>query len=372
MAILAGSSSSGLYAYALYRLPFFLCLVSCSLFPYLGIMDTLTHIVLGACIGEVFVGKKAGKRALLIGAVAQSVPDIDFVASFFLTPTEDLLAHRGFTHSVLFVLMVTPLLAWLADRWGRPHDIAFTTWLWFFGVELFTHLLLDTFNAYGTALLLPFSQRRFAFHAMFVADPLFTIMPLVISVALLFMKTDFKRKRWASIAIGWCALYLGINLMNKAIVETDVNRAAKEQGIFYRRHFTTPTPLNNLLWYVVLEDDKGYNIGYRSVFDRKPHIEFTYFPRNDSLLAPVKDLDELKDLLKFSQGYYTIERFENTLMFNDLRFGQMVGWYNPKAGFVFHYYLQRPYSNNMVVQRGRFANWNKDVLEALLIRIKGQ
>lgn len=334
-------------------------------------MDTVTHIVLGACIGEVFVGKKAGKRALLLGAVAQSVPDIDFVASFFLTPTQDLIAHRGFTHSIFFVLIITPLLAWLADRWRRPHNIAFTTWLLFFGVEMFTHLLLDTFNAYGTALLLPFSQRRFAFHAMFVADPLFTLFPLAVSIALWFMNADRKRKRWAAIAISWCVCYLMIDLFNKAIVESAVAREAERKHIKYRRHFTTPTPLNNLLWYVVLEDDKGYHIGYRSIFDKQQNIDFTYFPRNDSLLVPVKDLDELKDLFIFSQGYYTVEKAENTLMFNDLRFGQMVGWYNPRAGFVFHYYLQRPYSNNMVVQRGRFANWNKEVLAAMWKRIKG-
>src|ERR1044072_8741755 len=131
-------------------------------------MDSITHIVLGACIGEVFIGKKAGKRALLLGAVAQSIPDIDFVAGFFVSPTQDLLVHRGFTHSILFCAIITPLLAWLADKWRRPHNIAFSTWCWFFGAELFTHLLLDTFNAYGTALLLPFSHRRFAFHAMFV------------------------------------------------------------------------------------------------------------------------------------------------------------------------------------------------------------
>ncbi len=145
-------------------------------------MDSLTHIVLGACIGEVFIGKKFGKRSLFLGAVAQSLPDIDFVASFWMTPTQDLIAHRGITHSLLFVLLVTPLLAWLADKWRRPHDIAFKTWLWFFAIELLTHLSLDIFNAYGTGLLEPFSHQRFCVHAMFVADPLFTILPAVIAV----------------------------------------------------------------------------------------------------------------------------------------------------------------------------------------------
>lgn len=335
-------------------------------------MDSLTHIVLGACIGEVFIGKKAGKRALLLGAVAQSLPDIDFIASFWLPTTRDLIAHRGITHSFLFLVLVTPLLAWLANRWRRPHDIAFSTWLWFFGVELMTHLALDCFNAYGTGLLEPFSHQRFCLHAMFVADPLFTILPLGVTIALLFMRTDHKRKRWAAIAIGWCVFYLIIDVVNKSIVEAAVKQAAGRQKIAYRRHFTTPTPLNNLLWYVVLEDDKGYHIGYRSVFDTKPGIDFTYFPRNDSLLNPIKDLDELKDLFIFSQGYYTIEKEGDTLVFNDLRFGQMIGWYQPRAGFVFHYYLKRPYSNNMVVQRGRFANWDKAVFMSMLHRIKGE
>jgi inner membrane protein len=335
-------------------------------------MDSLTHIVLGACIGEVFIGKKAGKRSLFLGAVAQSLPDIDFVASFWMTPTQDLIAHRGITHSLLFVLLVTPLLAWLADKWRRPHDIAFKTWLWFFAVELLTHLSLDIFNAYGTGLLEPFSHQRFCVHAMFVADPLFTILPTIIAVLLLFMNRDWKRKRWATIAILWCVFYLIVDVVNKSIVEGAVKRVAKQQNIEYRRHFTTPTPLNNLLWYIVLEDDKGYHIGYRSVFDTRPAIDFTYFSRNDSLLNPVKDLEELKDLFIFSQGYYTIEKEDNYLVFNDLRFGQKVGWYKPKESFVFHYYLQRPYGNNMVVQRGRFANWDKAAFLSMWHRIKGE
>jgi inner membrane protein len=335
-------------------------------------MDSLTHIVLGACIGEVFIGKKFGKRALLLGAVAQSLPDIDFVASFWMPTTRDLITHRGITHSLLFLVLVTPLLAWLADKWRRPHNITFTTWLWFFATELMTHLALDCFNAYGTGLLEPFSHKRFCVHAMFVADPLFTILPLVVTIALLFMRTDYKRKRWATIAIGWCVFYLLIDVVNKSIVEAAVLRVTEQKNITYRRHFTTPTPLNNLLWYVVLEDDKGYHVGYRSVFDTKNDIDFTYFPRNDSLLNPVKDLDDLKNLFIFSQGYYTIEKEGNSLVFNDLRFGQMVGWYKPGAGFVFHYYLQRPYGNNMVVQRGRFANWDKAVFKSMLHRIKGE
>ncbi|HLP38350.1 metal-dependent hydrolase, partial [Lacibacter sp.] len=67
-------------------------------------MDSITHIALGACIGEAFFEKGFGKKAMLWGALAQSIPDIDFVASFWMGTADDLLAHRGFTHSLLFAV----------------------------------------------------------------------------------------------------------------------------------------------------------------------------------------------------------------------------------------------------------------------------
>jgi inner membrane protein len=67
-------------------------------------MDSLTHIALGACMGEAFAGKQLGKKAMLWGALAQSVPDIDFVASFWMNTSSNLLAHRGFTHSFVHSL----------------------------------------------------------------------------------------------------------------------------------------------------------------------------------------------------------------------------------------------------------------------------
>ncbi len=98
-------------------------------------MDSLTHIVLGACIGEAFIGKNIGKKAMVWGALAQSLPDIDILASLWMSPAANLLAHRGFTHSFLFVCITFPMMALLADRWHRPHNIKMSRWLWFFGIK---------------------------------------------------------------------------------------------------------------------------------------------------------------------------------------------------------------------------------------------
>ena len=162
-----------------------------------------------------------------------------------------------------------------------------------------------------------------------------------------------------------------MHFSNKYEIGRGTEKIFHQQGIVPTRYFSTPTPLNNWLWYIVAEDKEGYHIGYRSVFDSKDSISFHYFPRNDSLLISLHDQNELKKLLRFSKGYYTAGHQKDTLVFNDLRFGQIIGWQEDKGKFVFHYFLMQPNSNKLVVQRGRFEKWDWEVLKNLYQRIKG-
>ncbi len=72
-------------------------------------VDTITHIALGACLGEILGGKQLGKKALVVGAFAQTFPDIDFVCALWMDPSSNVLAHRGLTHYIFFgVLIAVP------------------------------------------------------------------------------------------------------------------------------------------------------------------------------------------------------------------------------------------------------------------------
>jgi inner membrane protein len=335
-------------------------------------MDSLTHIALGACMGEAFAGKKMGKKAMLWGALAQSIPDIDFVASSWMNTTSGLLAHRGFTHSLLFCAIITPLFALIAERWHRPHNIGLLKWMLFFGAVIFIHIFIDAFNNYGVGWFEPFSHRRISFNAIYVADPFFSIWPGIACVALLYLKSRIsRRKKWWQMGLGLSALYLLYCLFNKSNINSDVKQILQKQQISYTRYFTTPAPLQNWLWYVVAGNDSGYHVGFRSVFDTKKEISFQYFPRNDSLLLPLSNHEDLHQLTRFSKQFYTVEKWTDTLVFNDLRFGQIIGWQNPRGKFVFYYFLQQPANNRLVVQRGRFEGWNWQTAKSLIIRIKG-
>ena len=174
-------------------------------------------------------------------------------------------------------------------------------------------------------------------------------------------------------ARAWYYSYLFIDMCrHKKKINTDVKTILKKQQIGYTRYFTTPTPLQSLLWYVVAGNDSGYYVGFRSVFDSKKQIDFQYFPRNEFMLDTIKSHEDLHKLIRFSKEFYTVENVNDTLLFNDLRFGQIIGWQNPKGNFVFHYYLQHPNANTLVVQRGRFEGWDWQTAASLLQRIKGK
>lgn len=336
-------------------------------------MDSVTHIVLGACIGEAIAGKRLGKRALFLGAFAQSFPDIDFIGAFWLSPADNVLAHRGITHSLLFALAATWGLARFTQWYFRKRKLGSRIWILLFGINIFTHIFIDSFNAYGTGWFEPFNHHRVSFNSLFVADPLFSLWPFVACIALTYLRlNNSNRKRWWQGALIISGAYLIYVNINKLIVDKDVRATLKGRNLAYVDYFTTPSPFNSFLWFVSIKADDGFYTGYHSVFDTKSKVDLYYVPRNDSLLWSVKDQEEVKDLLRFSEGYYTVERWRDTTVFNVLRFGQVVGWYDPKEKFVFHYFLDRPGANKLVTQRGRFENWNRTTIQALFERIEGR
>lgn len=339
-------------------------------------MDTLTHMVTGACIGEMVGGRALGKRAMGMGALAQLIPDLDFIPQLWLGPTEDFLAHRGFTHSILFGFLATLVLGFISMRIFYRQPFSRTRWFLLFSVNIFVHLFIDAFNAYGTAWFEPFSDTRFSFHVLYVADPFFTIWPLIACLVLLFGRRGNYpgRLRWSIAGVSIAGVYLCYALVNKLSVDADLRAELVEKGIPVNqyRYILTPSPFNSWLWYIVARDSAGYYVGYRSVFDRGSETALRYVPRRDSLLATVRDRNEVENLKKFAGDFYTVEKQGDSIRFNVLRFGQVAGWHDARGEFVFQYYLDKPEANVLAVQKGRLKGWNRQSFHSLLRRISGR
>jgi inner membrane protein len=336
-------------------------------------MDSLTHIATGALVGELFFERGFGKKAMIWGALAQSIPDIDFISALWLSPGEAMVAHRGFTHSFLFALLIGPVFTLLADKIHKPHNIRMQRWLLFFYVELFLHLLLDACNTYGIGWFLPFDHRRLAFNLLFVADVLF-MLPPILAFVVLWVKNryDLSRRRWATVGLLLPFLYLGLTSLLACSVYGVVEKNIAAQQIRSERWIMSPAPFQNLLWYVVVEQQQKFLIGYYSVMDYQQRIDFHSVPKHHTLDTAVHDHPEYQTLKRFSDGWYTLRQEGKLFWFSDLRFGQRFGWEQPANDFVFNWKLSHTPQNRLHVQQGRFAGWQANQVHRYFLRIFGR
>lgn len=335
-------------------------------------MDSLTHTVLGACLGEAIAGKKLGKKAMLIGALANNFPDVDVLAVFFTDPARNLLVHRGITHSILACTLLTFLFAWGFSRLFRKDDLPMNRWILLIGSGLFLHILMDACTSYGTGWFEPFSHYRVSFNTLFILDPFFMLPLLVGSVVLLILKrSSSKRMKTAQIVLWISYIYLGVTICIKLIVNNKVDKDLSLQGVPHEDYMVTPTPLNNLLWYVVAKDTDACRISYYSVFDKAGPLDYQRVPRNTTFLSPYKNSKEVRDLIQFSKGYYAVNKTDSSLLFSDVRFGQIGGWYDTNSVFVFSFDVMQK-KNAVRIQQGRIESVGPKPIQELVNRIKGK
>ena len=335
-------------------------------------MDSVTHIAIGICAGELIAGKKLGKTAMLWGAIAASFPDIDVTTSLWMNPADSLLAHRGFTHSILFQLLIIPLSAFFLKKLYRNKELSFNGWMLLIGINLFLHIFLDAMTAYGTGWFEPFSHYRVSFNTIFILDPLFSISFIVSAIMLLIKKADtHSREKVASISLIISGSYLLLAMVNKIRVNELIENSLTRSNISNENYLSTPTPLNNFLWYIVAHDSNGVHIGYYSILDKTDDIQFTTIIKNPHLTDSLKGNEDVEKLVRFSQGYFMLEKENDVVIFSDLRMGQLGGWSNPEAPFVFRYFITERPNNSMMIQQGRMEAMQDGALGKLFRRIKG-
>ncbi|MEM7658638.1 MAG: metal-dependent hydrolase, partial [Bacteroidota bacterium] len=112
-------------------------------------MDSLTQIVLGASVGEAVLGKKVGNKAALWGAICGTIPDLDVLANPFVSELDALVSHRGVTHSLLFCIVMAPIMGQLIHRIHRQERAGPGNWAKLAFWALLTHPLLDCFTTWG-------------------------------------------------------------------------------------------------------------------------------------------------------------------------------------------------------------------------------
>ena len=167
-------------------------------------MDPLTHTLAGASLGQTRFGHvPLGTTTLIIGA---NLPDIDAV-SYLLDRDFALLFRRGWTHGVLAMALLPPLLAgvmkWIEHvrRGRRPTEtpVTFGRFLLLSYVAVLSHPALDWLNTYGVRLLMPFDNRWFYGDTLFIIDPWIWLF-LATIVALPHSESRYQVIGWTGLA----------------------------------------------------------------------------------------------------------------------------------------------------------------------------
>jgi inner membrane protein len=270
-------------------------------------MDSLTHIVLGAAVGTAVLGRKVGPKAALWGAACGTLPDLDVLVPYG-DPVRDFTFHRSASHSLFWLTVASPFLAWVIARLLRKAGASFREWWRLTWLALVAHPLLDAFTIYGTQLLLPFSDYPVGLGSVFIIDPLYTL-PLVVGVfaALRLRSHDPDRAiRWNGAGLALSALYLGWSVAAQSHVEGVVHRTLAATPLADARALVTPAPFNSLLWRVVVMDDDGYHEGLYSLLDDNPRVRLEHHASEAHLLEPLRDDWAVRRLAWFSKGFYGV------------------------------------------------------------------
>jgi inner membrane protein len=232
-------------------------------------MDTLTHALLGAAVGQVSFGHKLGWRAAVIGVVAAELPDMDFLIHSAADPLLNIELHRHFTHSFAFspVIAFAAALPWFFRAAFREQRLA----LFLCGLAAcWSHILLDACTSYGTQFLVPFSQQRFGWHYISIIDPVFTLTLLaglvmnglanrkrrarvVTQTSELRMEnqrslTSAPRRAWVWTALGFCAAYMTLGAVQKSRAHAAQAELAHARGHRIERSEAMPTLANQIVW----------------------------------------------------------------------------------------------------------------------------
>jgi inner membrane protein len=331
-------------------------------------MDSLTQIVLGAAVGEAVLGRKIGNKAMLYGAIAGTIPDLDVISSFFTDTVTALEIHRGFTHSVFFSVVFAPIFAFLVIQFEKYKN--FKEWTLLFFWTLITHPILDAQTTWGTQLFWPLDI-RLAFKNVFVVDPLYTIPFLVFLILAMRQKKDAKKRQlYNNLGIIISSAYLTITLILKGISYQTFTKELALQNIHYREIETKPSPLNTILWTANVDTNDAFLIGYSSFLDQHP-IQFSSYPKNHHLLGDLANHSKVKRMIAISKGWYTINKKNNTLYFNDLRFGLLSIAPNAE-NFVFKYKIEIDTNGTpFFIETPKEERDGKKLLSELWGRIKG-
>jgi inner membrane protein len=286
-------------------------------------IDPLSQAAIGAAAAQSFQGARKIRYAFCVGALAGMAPDLDVLIRSSHDPLLFLEYHRQFTHS-LFFIPVGALICALAFYPVTRRALSFReTWI-LSALGYATHGLLDACTTYGTLLLWPFSQERFAWHNVSVIDPLLTL-PLLVLIILAAVK---RQPRFAMLGLSWAVSYLLVGVLQHHRALSVSEALVAERGHAPSRLEVKPSFANVLVWKSIYEFEGHYHVdairvGWETRVYQGAMIEKLDLSRHFPWLSP--STQQARDVARFrwfSDDWLAIDATDPSVIV-DARFSQL-------------------------------------------------
>jgi len=312
-------------------------------------MDPLTQGLLGGVTGQLGFRQRIGRDATWMAAGAAMAPDLDIFIPRLLrlagAPIDDMTlhhVHRGVTHSLLMVPVLAgaaTVLWWLLRRrWHRRHPDARrpSPWLLYaccFAAVL-THPLLDWCTSYGTQLLAPLTNRRFAADCVPIVDIFYTpILILTLLACLLVRKLGRRREarsRRATLVVGWVGFLLSVGYLATGRImhdrAVDLARGITPRKARIVRADAYPVLGTAFLWRAVVETDRAWLVARVRPLGRNANLRRTWTPKqSDEWIDKALALPRARDFAWFAMGriradHETVDG-RHVVHLHDMRYG---------------------------------------------------
>jgi inner membrane protein len=262
-------------------------------------MDPITHGLVGSAAAQSLADKNNMRPAAFTGFISAMLADLDYFIHLPSDPLFNIEIHRHFTHSLIFIpvgaLIASGLLWWIMRRY-----FSFGKLYLFSLISYGTAGILDTFTSYGTMLLWPFTDTRFAWNMISVVDPIFTIFIAFI----LFGALYFRHKPYIWISWIWITIYLTFGFIQRERATAAALDITQARGHLVEKMDVKPTIGNLFLWRNTYEHaDSFYTDGIRLRLFDQPKI---YPGESAERVFPEEEYDDYMA----SKQYHDIMRFE--------------------------------------------------------------
>jgi inner membrane protein len=223
-------------------------------------MDPISQGLVGATAAQAGAKKDQLRPAAFTGAISAMMADLDYYIHIPSDPLFNIEIHRQFSHSFIFIpvgaLMASVILWWFLKKYLSFKELYFYSLLGYA-----TAGLLDTFTSYGTQLLWPFLDTRFAWNLISIVDPIVTV-GLILFIGLALLK---KKKTYVWFAGGWLSFFLLFGWVQHQRAESAAKSLAESRGHTIEKMIVKPTIANQRLWRAnYISDDIIYTDAIRT------------------------------------------------------------------------------------------------------------